>query len=143
VRDGATDFTAEWSERTVISAVRFISWLGLQRVKFYAWKARYGKSNEHDGRIARVHWLTTDEKQAILGLHERHPLDGYRRLTFMMIDRDVVAVRRTTVHRVQRAAGCLDRWTRRPSKRGTGFEQPLQAHQHCLWHLLLPVLDPR
>lgn len=156
MRDGVIDFTAEWSERTEIPAARFISWLGLQRGKFYAWKERYGKANEHNGRIPRDHWLTPDEKQAILDFHERHPLDGYRRLTFMMIDQDVVAASPTTVHRVLRAAGRLDRWTRRPSKKGTGFEQPLQAHQHWhatrsgghlnrqrLRHLLLPVLDPR
>jgi hypothetical protein len=32
------------------------------------------------------------EKQAILDYHARHPLEGYRRLTFMMLDDDVVAV---------------------------------------------------
>jgi hypothetical protein len=26
--------------------------------------------------------------------------------------------------------GRLDRWNRRPSKVGTGFDQPLQAHEH-------------
>jgi putative transposase len=31
------------------------------------------------------------------------------------------------------AAGRLDRWTRRPSKTGTGFEQPLRPHDH--WHI--------
>ena len=133
MRDAVIDFTAEWSEKTDIPAARFIDWIGLQRGKFYAWKERYGKANEHNGRIPRDHWLTPDEKQAILDFHEKHPLDGYRRLTFMMIDQDVVAASPTTVHRVLRAAGRLDRWTRRASKKGTGFEQPLQPHQH--WHV--------
>jgi hypothetical protein len=85
VRDAVIDFTAEWSERTEIPAARFIAWIGLQRGKFYAWKERYGKANEHNGRIPRDHWLTPDEKKAILDFHEKHPLDGYRRLAFMMI----------------------------------------------------------
>ena len=133
MRDAVIDFTDEWSGRTEIPAARFISWIGLQRGKFYAWKQRYGKANEHNGRIPRDHWLTPEEKQAILDFHEKHPLDGYRRLTFMMIDQDVVAASPTTVHRVLSAAGRLDRWHRRPSKKGTGFEQPLQPHQH--WHI--------
>lgn len=112
---------------------RFIPWLGIQRGKFYAWKERYGKANEHNGRVPRDHWLTPGEKRAILDFHEKHPLDGYRRLSFMMIDQDVVAASPTTVHRVLRAAGRLDRWNRRPSKKGTGFEQPLQPHEH--WHV--------
>ena len=31
------------------------------------------------------------EKMAILKFHDEHPLEGYRRLTFMMLDRDVAA----------------------------------------------------
>jgi putative transposase len=32
-----------------------------------------------------------------------------------------------------RAAGRLDRWNRPPSRKGTGFVQPLRPHQH--WHI--------
>ncbi len=133
------DFTTEWSEKTEIPAARFISWIGVQRGKFYAWALRYGKVNEHNGRIPRDHWLTPAEKQAILDFHERHPLDGYRRLTFMMIDQDIVAASPSTVHRVLRAAGRLDRWNRSPSKKGTGFEQPLQPHEH--WHIDISYIN--
>jgi hypothetical protein len=101
---------------------RFITWLGVHRGKFYAWKACFGKANEHTWRIPRDHWLTPEEKQSILDCHEKHPLDGYRRLTFMMFDQNVVAVSPSTVHRVLSAAGRLDRWTRRPSMKGIGFE---------------------
>jgi hypothetical protein len=30
------------------------------------------------------------EKEAIIGFHLKNPLEGYRRLTFMMLDADVV-----------------------------------------------------
>lgn len=139
MRDAVVDFTHEWSERTEIPAARFIQWIGLQRGKFYAWKGRYGKVNEHNGRIPRDHWLTSAEKQAILDFHELHPLDGYRRLTFMMIDQDIVAASPSTVHRVLRAAGRLDRWNRRPSKKGTGFVQPLKPHDH--WHIDISYIN--
>jgi putative transposase len=42
----------------------------------------------------------------------------------MMIDADVVAVSPTTTYRVLSAAGRLNRWNRKPSKKGTGFVQP-------------------
>ena len=32
------------------------------------------------------------EKQAIIGLHLKNPLEGYGRLTFLMLDADVVEV---------------------------------------------------
>jgi putative transposase len=51
----------------------------------------------------------------------------------MMIDAGVVAVRPSSVFRVLRNAGRLRRWAHKTSKKGTGFEQPLQPHKH--WHV--------
>ncbi|MSP56825.1 MAG: transposase [Myxococcales bacterium] len=139
MRDNLVDFTTTWSEKTEIPADRFIAWIGIQRGKYDNWKQRYGKANEHNGRIPRDHWLTPVEKQAILDYHEQHPLNGYRRLTFMMVDAGVVAASPTTVHRVLSAAGRLDRWNRKPSNKGTGFVQPLQPHEH--WHIDISYLN--
>ena len=51
----------------------------------------------------------------------------------MMLDEDIVAVSPTSVYRVLKAAGRLDRKWVTISKKGTGFVQPLQPHQH--WHI--------
>ena len=81
-----------WSDKTEIPAERFIRWLGIARGKFFAWKERYGKANEHNALVPRDFWIEEWERQAILDFHDQHPLEGYRRLAFMMIDADVVAV---------------------------------------------------
>jgi transposase InsO family protein len=113
--------------------------VGVSRGKFFDWKQRYGKLNEHNGKVPRDHWLEKWEQQAILAYHRANPLEGYRRMTFMMLDEDVVAVSPTSVYRVLSAAGLLDRWNRKPSKKGTGFEQPLRAHEH--WHVDIAYLN--
>ncbi len=112
---------------------RFIGWLDITASKFYDWRERYGKVNEHNGWVPRDFWLEDWEKQAIIGFHLKNPLEGYRRLTFMMLDADIVAVSPTSVWRVLGQAGLLSKWNGKPSKKGTGFEQPLAAHQH--WHI--------
>lgn len=101
--------------------------------KFYNWKQRYGKVNEHNGKIPRDFWLEEWEKKAIIGFHHEYPLEGYRRLAFMMLDRNVVAVSPSSVWRVLGQAGLLGRWNHKPSLKGTGFQQPLKAHEH--WHV--------
>lgn len=116
-----------------------IWWIGIARTQFCRWKKRYGKANEHNGRIPRDHWIEDWERQAILDFHERYPLEGYRRLTFMMIDDDIVAVSPATTYRVLKAAGLLDRWNRIPSRKGTGFVQPERPHQH--WHIDIAYLN--
>jgi putative transposase len=133
------DFVRDWSGKTEIAAQRYVEWIGIARGKFYDWKERYGKINEHNCLIPRDHWLTDQERRAILDFHGRYPLEGYRRMTYMMIDQDVVAASASTVYRVLSGAGLLDRWNRTPSKKGTGFVQPLKPHQH--WHIDISYLN--
>lgn len=110
----------------------FLGWLALSPAKFYRWKQRYDLANEHNGKIPRDFWLEAWEQQAILDFHEKHPLEGYRRLSYMMLDEDIVAVSPSSAYRVLSAAGCLDRWNRPPSSKGKGFVQP--DAPHCHWH---------
>ena len=119
--------------KTELSFKLFIAWLGISASKFYSWKERYGKSNEHNGQVPRDFWLEEWEKAAIVDFHDKNPLEGYRRLTFMMLDNDIVAVSPSSVYRVLSSAGLLQRWGAKPSKKGTGFVQPLKPHEH--WHI--------
>ncbi|MCB0325150.1 MAG: IS3 family transposase, partial [Bdellovibrionales bacterium] len=128
-----------WTERAEVSANRMVAWLGVGSSKYYDWKKRYGKVNEHNGSVPRDFWLEEWEKQEILKFHSSHPLEGYRRLTFMMLDADIVAVSPSSVYRVLREAGVMDRWNAKRSKKGTGFHQPLRPHDH--WHVDISYLN--
>ena|SRR5437870_3729074 len=64
VRDLVVDFVRRWSEKTEISAGRFISWLGVTASKFYNWRQRDGRVNEHNGWVPRDFWLEAWEKEA-------------------------------------------------------------------------------
>ena len=127
------DFIRKWSRKTGLSIERLLQWLDLSAGKYYDWAQRYGKINQHNGRVPRDFWLADWEKTAILDFQLRYPVEGYRRLTYMMIDADVVAVSPSSVFRVLRDAGRLGCFPRHPSKKGTGFEQPLAPHEH--WHI--------
>ena len=133
------DFVATWSGETELPATRVVGWLGLAASKYFAWKQRYGKANEHNAQVPRDHWLEPWERQAIVDLARAHPLDGYGRLPFMMLDQDVVAVSPSSVYRVLAQAGLLNPWTATPSKKGTGFVQPLEPHEH--WHTDISYLN--
>jgi len=112
---------AEWSRKTELPAKSFLAWLGLHKAKYYAWRRRYRAPNQHNAELPREYYLEDWEKLAILDFQAKYPLEGYRRLTYMMLDRDIVAVSPSSVYRVLRDAGRLARWTRSPSRKGTGF----------------------
>jgi putative transposase len=133
------DLVNRWMEKTDFPVSRFIDWLGISSSKFYHWKNRFGKVNEHNAWIPRDHWLEEWEKTAILDFEQKYPLEGYRRLAFMMLDADIVAVSPSSVYRVLKAAGRIERFNGKPSTKGTGFQQPLQPHEH--WHVDVSYLN--
>ena len=51
----------------------------------------------------------------------------------MMLDADIVAVSPSSVWRVLSRAGLLRQWNGKTSRKGRGFEQPPEPHQH--WHI--------
>jgi putative transposase len=57
----------------------------------------------------------------------------------MMLDADVAACSPASVYRVLKAAGLLAGQSPTPSKKGTGFVQPLAAHDH--WHVDVSYLN--
>ena len=57
-------------------------------------------ANQHNGWVPRDFWLEEWEKKAIVDFHLKNPLEGYRRLTFMMLDGDIEAVSPSSVWRV-------------------------------------------
>lgn len=119
--------------RTDIAQQQLVRWLEISRSKFYAWKQRYGKANEHNGLVPRDFWLMDWERDAVIDYFIQHPDEGYRRLTYMMTDADIVAVSPSTVYRTLKAESLLGQRDVKPSLKGTGFVQPLRPHQE--WHI--------
>ena len=138
-RDAVMDFVDRWRLRAEFPASRFIGWLGIASSKFYRWRDRYGLANEHNGKVPRDFWLEDAEKQAILRYHFDHPLEGYRRLAFMMLDNDIVYVSPASVYRVLHGADLLGHFRGKPSLKGTGFQQPGKPHEH--WHIDVSYLN--
>ena len=66
--------------------------------------------------------------------------DGYRRMTFMMLDADVVACSPSSSLSRPQKSGIAGRGkTPNVTKKGTGFVQPLKAHQE--WHVDISYLN--
>lgn len=134
------DYVRYWADRAELKKQTLIQWIGISRSKFYNWRKRYGKINEHNNWIPRDFWLAEWEKQAIVKYFLEHPDQGYRRLTYMMLDADIVAVSPSSTYRVLCQAGLLKRWNQsRKSSKGTGFRQPLEAHEH--WHVDISYIN--
>ncbi len=139
LRDRIVDFVRDRSRQTELPAWQLVAWIGIGASKFYDWRRRYGKVNEHNAWIPRDHWLEGWEKRSIVDYYLGHPDDGYRRVTYMMMDEDIVAVSPSSVYRVLSQAGVLRRWERKKTRKGNGFVQPLQPHAH--WHIDVSYLN--
>jgi putative transposase len=90
VRHQVLDFVQRWSEEIEIIVARDIFAAEVTVSKFYNWRQRYGRVNEHNGWLPGDYWLEPWEKEAIIGFHLKNPVECYRRLTLTMLDHNVV-----------------------------------------------------
>lgn len=116
-------------------------WLSLATSKYYDWRQRRDQGNNHNGAMPKSHWLLPSEVAAIIQYRKDHMDEGYRRLTYMMLDENVVAASPSTVYRVLKKEGLLGTRWRHQKAKGSGFVQPTAPHQH--WHLDISYINLR
>lgn len=116
--------------------------IGISTSKYYSWQSRYEEPNTHNGKTPKKHWILDWEKESIISYAKSHPNEGYRRLTYEMLDENIVAVSPSTTYRVLKRAGLLNIWNRtRKSTKGSGFVQPIVPHEH--WHTDIKYVNYR
>lgn len=119
---------------TEIGLKQILKWIKLDTSKYYDWSDRYELANKHNGTQPKKNWLLDLEKEAIIEYARKHLGEGYRRLTYMMLDADVVAVSPSSVYRILKRAGMLNRWNKvKTSGKGKGYNQPVKSHEE--WHI--------
>lgn len=142
IRDSVVEFIEAIIPKTDIQLKKLLAMIGINSSKYYSWNQRKGKANNHNGKIPKKHWCFPWEKEAIMSYVKKHPAEGYRRLTYMMIDENIVAVSPATTYRVLKSAGLLNRFNRvKKSSKGNGFNQPIVPHQH--WHTDIKYVNYR
>jgi putative transposase len=134
IRDNIVETVEMLYIKTNINRETIIRWIGIHKSKYYSWSDRKGQANYHNGNIPKENWLLDWEKEAIINYAKSHIAEGYRRLTYMMMDEDIVAVSPSSTYRILKSAGLLNRWNNvKKSLKGKGFDQPIVPHQH--WHV--------
>lgn len=147
IRDAVVNHITYLSFRSSIPVKKLLPHIGLCKTKFYKWVKRLGKCNNHNGNIPKSHWLTPEEIKLIEEFARDHYSnndyflkDGYRRIAYQMVDLDIVAVHPSSVYRVLKKAGLLNKWnTVKKSTKGKGFNQP--GHPHRDWHVDIKYLN--
>jgi putative transposase len=133
VREQVIGFVNIYKQKTSLPVNWFLGRLGISSSKYYSWIGRQGQLNKHNGSLPRNHWIVSWEREAIIQYAKDHLGEGYRRLTYMMIDEDVAAVSPATTYRVLKQAGLLNTFNKvKKTTKGFGFDQPTAVHQH--WH---------
>jgi len=133
MREDIIEFIDMVRSKSIYNKQELLSLMALSKSRYYDWLYRQGRPNAHNGIVPKAHWLLDSERQKILSWCRDKTGEGYRRLTYMMLDKDIVAVSPSSTYRVLKGAGLLRRWNTKKTSRGNGFIQPLQVHEH--WHV--------
>ena len=108
--------------------------LGLPRSVYFEWHRRAQNGQLADSvRTPQSHdRLLPVEVEAIKAFALRHPRVGYRKLSYMMLDQNIVAVSESAVYRTLREADLLNRWKRSTPSPGVYNFKPQAPNQQ--WH---------
>ena len=125
--------------RTGWTLRRILHHLGLSKARYRDWTKRAATETLTDRRpiAPRRDGILPEEKQAVITYALAHPKDGYRRLTWQMIDADVAYLSESSVYRVLNDANLLARWKRSTSA-GQAPNKPTRPHER--WHTDLMYL---
>lgn len=93
------------SIKTSTPVNKLLGLIGISSSKYYSWIDRLDQTNNHNGIIPKKRWILNWEREAIIGYAGTHMGEGYRRLTYMMIDDNIAAVCPSTTYRVLKSAG--------------------------------------
>ena len=132
---------------------RILRRLELSKSRYHEWVDRAARAALDDlVQPPRCPWqVLPEEVQAVLEYGLAHPRDGYRRLTWMMVDEDVAYLSPSSVYRILRDADLLYRW-KRSRKAGERPAEPTRPHERWhtdlmylrvgdVWYFLVTVLD--
>ena len=133
---------------TGISKYALIQFLGIYRSKFRDWENRFGQPNQHNSQAPQCHQITPEEYFSIVQYARRsesestvYSKNGYRRLTYMMIDKNIAFVSPSSVYRILQKEGLLNQWSPKTSKKGDGYKQPSDSHKE--WHIDIKYVNFR
>ena len=138
-RQQILDFIDHWHQESSLPRSQLLAWLEIASSTYHDWCKRANQKNRHNGLIPKAHWLLPWERAGILDFAHKNPEEGYRKLTYLLMDANIVAASPSSVYRVLKEAGVLDRWNGKKSKKGTGFQQPTRPHEH--WHTDVAYLN--
>ncbi len=134
------EYISNITHKTDIKINQMISWIGIPKSRYYYWKDNDTVPDKSKAVIPKRHWILSWEREAIIEYALKHIGEGYRRLTYMMMDENIVAVSPSTVYRVLKRAGLLNKWNEvKPSLKGTGFFQPTYFNEH--WHVDIKYIN--
>lgn len=111
-----------------------LSHLGMSSSTYYRWRSQQAKGNLEDGYRGPLNFdaALESEIQAVLDYALKNPKEGYRRLSYMMIDDGVACLSPSSVYRILSDNNLLCRWKASSKSKGGYNFKPTAPHQQ--WH---------
>jgi transposase InsO family protein len=114
--------------------------LGIPKSTYYDWLNKESKGQLKDNYKAPLNPDSPlpEEIDAVISYALENPTDGYRRLSYMMIDEDIACFSPSTVYRILSERDLLYRYKRSTKSKGQYDFSPTAPHQQ--WHTDLMYL---
>jgi transposase-like protein len=120
-------------EKTGILLAKLLSFAGVPDRTWREWQERREVATKNNGQVPRYHWLTPEERAAIIAYCTGRMEKGYRMLCWEMVDRNIVCVSASSVYNVIKVHNLAHKWSEQTEEAKKGFDQPKAVHEQ--WHI--------
>ncbi|MGB9591710.1 MAG: IS3 family transposase [Candidatus Kryptoniota bacterium] len=136
IRERISNEITNLQTKTGVPLAVLLSAAGITRRTWTDWQKRKHDETQHNGQIPKAHWLLPEEIDAIVHYarcRTDKKLQGYRRLTWMMVDENIAFASPSSIYRVLKEHNLLNMWSKtHDTAKKKGFDQPLTIHEQ--WH---------
>jgi transposase InsO family protein len=139
-KQAVLDFIMQTQKRSEKPLEWVLGHLGLATSTYYRWRAKEPHGKLEDNYVAPFNFNAPLDKeiQAVVKYALEHPKEGYRRLSYMMIDGDVACLSPSSIYRILTDRDLLCRWKAPQKSKGTYDFKPVAPHDQ--WHTDLMYL---
>lgn len=137
------DVIAKTRQRSNWTIAQILKQFGLAKSLYYSWskRAQAGQLADRKAEYERWNAILPEEKTAVVDYALQHPQDGYKRLTWMMVDENVAYLSPSSVYKLLSEKDLLYRYKRSDQSPGTYNFKPQQPHDQ--WHVDIMYLYVR
>jgi putative transposase len=131
-------------KRTGYNLTKMLRLYGVKKSTYYNWFDEQGELKPPGKKKPRrLDAITDEEIKQVLAFRDKHPNEGYRKFTWMMVDSDMAFMSESSVYNILSEHDRLSRWNQADAENTSKEYRCKPQYPHHHWHTDIAYIKVR